>query len=76
MTYFSYSFAVWIFAVKYLQISFAIENSISQKPANKYLKIAATVVTYAVPLAFFAAFGVYFTYFMLIVWHKIPTDRA
>ena len=76
LTYFSYSFAVWIFAVKYLQISFSIENSISQKPANKYLTIATTVVTYAVPLAFIAAFSVFFTYLMLIVWHPIPTDRA
>ena len=67
---------MWIFAVKYLQISFSIENSISQKPANKYLTIAATVVTYAVPLAIVTAFGVFFAYLMIFVWTSHPKEAT
>ena len=67
---------MWIFAVKYLQISFSIENSISQKPANKYLTIAATVVTYAVPLAIVTAFGVFFAYLMIFDWTSHPKEAT
>lgn len=64
----SYSFAVWIFAVKYLQIAFSIETSINLQPTSRLTALGTSVVTFGVPLAIVTCFAIFFSYLNVLLW--------